>query len=98
MIIHYLFLPQALILYAFIFEELVKFAAFFLVSYYYCQEASDFLSSKQWWLRALKAVVVIGFLFEAIFLISLIIRDSIDKKDNSDLCLDPIFIVLRSGG
>lgn len=60
MTVHYLVLPENLIVYSFITQESLKFICMILVCQYYSKAALAFLPSKNKWLLVLGILVLVG--------------------------------------
>lgn len=79
-----------------IFNEFVRFLCFFLVCYYFCKKSSNILPSGKKWINFLRGFLIFNIIWLTIALIILQINGYLN--DASDLCKQPVFIILRFGG
>ena len=95
---HYLVLVEWLLVESFILLESLKFIVFFIVCQTYCKAALEFLPSKEKWLIILNLLVLIGLSVLSIGTLYLLVNRLIETNNPTQLCRQPIFLILRAGG
>ena len=93
--LHYSVLPSALTVYSFFFEDNLRFICLFLVSYFYCIQASGLLTKARLWLMVLRIVLYGGVACIIVMFITLLVKQSTQDMDSSSLCKDYTFIADR---
>lgn len=83
---------------SFILLESLKFIVFFMVCQTYCKAALEFLPSKEKWLIFLNILVLVGLSILSIGTVYLLVNRLIDTHNPTQLCRQPIFLILRAGG
>ena len=73
-VMHYLVVNYEFERISFIILESLRDICFFTVFYTFSHQATKFLPSKHRWLRALTFILVTGFIFELLMMISLVLK------------------------
>lgn len=98
-IVHYLFLSGFAVVFSFIFLESMRFFCFFLVCYYFCLKTVNVLLRRKTWLFLLKIFLIININWVVVALVLIELQSGfIENYQDYNLCFEPIFLVLRSGG